>query len=308
MDNTPFENWSRNDGELLRTSLSQNSYSKVPVVEACEQAIERLDDSAVSEEQHVIPLFEADAPRPTDEYIYYKPESEEVKIRDKGLTWHPLDEVATTRLGQRLRWWLPDSELEINVLEDDQIPPEAITPASRLSEDETSAFFDEMRELVTLERNAAKETNREQYETLGFESAIQRGVMAGPLIPIGTESYRGSRAYKFQLVAAEDTGEDTEPNLRDDADIFPENEYIVGVRGYAGLEPIEMEAVYVGDTDLWLSSLDGKISPNSPRDEALTDDEVTVWLHQLLNPVPFDRRLNAITQATGPAEAGTSEW
>jgi hypothetical protein len=84
------------------------------------------------------------------------------------------------------------------------------------------------------------------------------------------------------------------PNLRDDAGIFPNNEYIVDVRGYNEATPIEMEAVYVGDTELWLCGLDDPIATESPQGKALTADSTTLWLHDLLNPLPYDRRLDAI--------------
>jgi len=296
MATNEFENWSRRDANLLSASLSESRYSPIPVVEACEQAIEQLSDSEVSDGQHAIPLFEENSPRPTNEYIYYKPDSEEVKIRNDGLRWYPAHRIAGKRLGQRLQWWLSENTLEDYVLDDDQVPPEVIEPDARLSNDETSEFFDAMRGLVKLDRSAERERNREEYESLGFESGIHQEVMAGPLLPLGTEPYHGRRAYKFQLVAPEDAPDDAEPELRDDAEIFPETEYIVGMSEYAGIDSIEMEAVYVGNTELWLCSLDGQINPSSPRHEALTDDDVTAWLHQLLNNVPYKRRLDAVSE------------
>lgn len=295
MNNKAFENWSRRDGQLVRASLTEYSNPPVSVAEACKQAIKNVENTEISDNQHVIPLYEADAPRPSEEYLYFNPESEEVKIRDNGIHWYPIDKISTTRLGQRLRWWLPDSELEIHVLEESQVPPETITSTTQLSDAETSVFFDEMRNLVKSERSTAKESNRDRYANLGLESAIHRGVMSGPLLPMGAEPYQGRRAYKFQLVDSDEES-DAEPTLRDDAGVFPENEYIVGARGREGISQIEMEAIYVGDTELWLSPLDGRISPGSPQDDALTDDDATVWLHPLLNPLPFARRLDAINE------------
>jgi DNA polymerase III delta prime subunit len=297
MDDNPFPNWSRDNARLLKTSLTQDRYPPVPVVSACERAIEVVDSGFVTKPVFAIPLFEPDSPKPTDEYLKYNPKSQNVIFydADKGrMNQVSPQHIATTQLGQRLRWWLPDANQDIETLDENQVPPETVTPVHSLSDKETSEFFDEMRELVKQERQAEKQGNRERYDTLGLETAIHRGTMAGPLIPMGTATYEDDRAYKFQLTTEEDDDDDIEPNLRDDAGVFEDNEYIAGVRGYENCDPIEMEAVHVGDTELWLRPLNETITPNSPRDHALTDDAVTVWLHDLLNPLPYNRRLDAI--------------
>lgn len=268
------------------------------MVEAYERAIEVVDSGFGTKGQYVIPLFEPDTPRPTNEYVYYKPESHEVKIYDSGkhrINWLSPKEVATTRLGRRLRWWLANPDQDIETLDDEQVPPETVAPNNTFNDSESSAFFDEMRGLVKQERRADKESNQEHYDNLELETAIHRGVMAGPLISTGTAPYESGKAYKFQLTTEEDADDDKDLNLRDDAAVFQDNEYIVGVRGYGRLDRIEMEAVYVGDTALWLRPLNRSIPSGSPQDNALTDDEATIWLHNLLNPLPYDRRLDAIT-------------
>lgn len=299
MNENPFQNWSRHNADLLSTSLTQDRYSPVSVVEACEHAAEIVDDYISYKNQYAIPLFEPNAPKPTHEFVVYDPESQEVKLHnsEKGyLDWLSPQEIATTELGQRLHWWLPDIEQEMETLEDDQIPPETVAPVTTLNDSETSKFFDEMRGLVKREQRADKERSRERYDTLGLETAINRGVMAGPLIPTGTASYNGSKAYKFQLTTEEGNNDDSDLNLRDDASIFPNNEYIAGVRGHENASSIEMEAVRVGDTELWLQPLNQTIPSNSPKYNALTDDEGVLWLHDLLNPLPYNRRLEGITE------------
>lgn len=295
MNHNPFEDWSQDDARLLKTSLTQGRFPSVSVVKCYQHAVETIHAADSVEYQYIIPLFEPDAPTPASEYIYYKPESEKVKIYDSGnhgIAWLSPQEVATTQLGQRLRWWLPEAEQDFETLNDDQTPPETVTPVTTLDDSETSEFFGEMQDLVKQERSADRAANQEQYETLGLNAAIHREFMAGPLIPLGAAPYEGSRAFKFQLSSEE--ADDDDLNLRDDGEIFPDNEYLVGVRGHEDLSPIEMEAVYVGDTELWLRPLSGAITPNSPRDNVLTEDGATVWLHDLLNPLPYDRRQDAI--------------
>jgi len=299
MDENPFENWSRDNARLLKMSLTQDRYQPVSVIDACKRAIKIVDSGFATKNEYAIPLFQAEAPKPTDEYVKYNPESQNAIFYDanKGrMNRLSPGQVATTRLGQRLQWWLPNHNQEIETLDDEQVPPETVTPVTFLSDNETNEFFDEMGDLVTQERNAEKERNREQYDDLGLETAIHRSAMAGPLIPMGTGSYEGDRVYKFQLTTEDDADDDTEPNLRDDAGIFSENEYITAVDGINTPDSIEMKAVYVGDTELWLCPLNKEFTPNSPWDNALINDEATVWLHDLLNPLPYDRRINAITK------------
>ncbi|MFC6975868.1 AAA domain-containing protein [Halomicroarcula sp. GCM10025709] len=296
MSHNPFQDWSQDNARLLKTDLTQERYSPVSVAKAYENAVETIHSIDTTSDQYVIPLFEPDAPKPTQEYVYYKPESQKVKIYDSGnhsIAWLPPGEVSTTELGQRLKWWLPPDEQDFETLSEEHVPPESVSPVTNLSKSESSEFFDEMLELVQQERIADKQANREQYEALGLNKAIHRGVMAGPLIPLGTAPYEGGRAFKFQLTS-EESDDDTDPNLRDDAEIFPDNEYLVGVRGHESISPIEMEAVYVGDTDLWLRPLNKSIAKNSPKSNVLTDDEATVWVHDLVNPLPYNRRRDAI--------------
>lgn len=297
MQTNPFPNWSRKDSNLLKASLHNNPHPRVSVVEACERAVEIVDSGSSITGKYAIPLFEPNAPHPTEEFVFYKPKSEKIRFHDeeKGYARDVSpDEIATTELGQRLQWWLPEIDKDIETLNDDQIPPESVPSIDPLSDSEITEFFGEMKGFVEAERRAEKKGAREEFETLGLDSAIARGVMSGPLIPTGTGSHGGGKTYKFQLIHPEDAEEEGSLNLRDDAGIFEDNQYIVGVRGHENVGTIEMEAVHVGDRDLWLSPVSGSIPSDSPQENALTDDEVTIWVYDLLNPVPFNRRAEAI--------------
>jgi len=297
MDSHPFDSWTRDDARLLKTSLTKNHFSPVSVTQAYQRAVEAIDNNVGPDGQVAIPLFEADAPEPTREFVYYKRETNEVKFYDseaRQVNWLSPDEVATTELGQRLRWWIPNARQEVETLDEDQIPPETVTPITTLKDSETSAFFDEMRGLVRHERAADKERSREQYRELDLTQAIARGQLAGPLVPIGAVPYQNERVYKFQLVAKGDEDRDAKPNLRDDAEIFPDNKYIAGMREHSKNFPVEMESIYVGDNELWLRWINGTAKIGSSQDDALTDSESTLWLYDLANPLPYDRRIDAI--------------
>lgn len=298
MDKHPFQNWSRDDAQLLKTSLSKGHYDPVPVVEACERAAKIVDSYYITKEQYAIPLFKADSPSPTGEYVKYKPESEEVLFHDKGKGYMnrlSAEDVATTHLGQRIYWWLPEAQQDVETLNENQLPPQTVSPGTTLSDGETSAFFDEMRGLVKAERTAEKQGNKAQYASLELEAAINQGAMAGPLIPLGTASYEGNRVYTFQLSSKGNIDDSVELDLRDDAGIFPDNEYIVAIREQENIGPIQMKTVYVGDTELWLRPLNGTVPAGSGPYEGLTGDESEIWIHDLLNPLPYNRRRDAIT-------------
>ncbi|MCU4802409.1 AAA domain-containing protein [Halobacteria archaeon HArc-gm2] len=302
MDDNPFNGWSRSDGTLLRARLDHNRGEDIPVQAACNSAVTQLFEST-DDDQYAIPLFEADAPKPTDEYVYYRPSTEEIKFHDKqnGIRWVSTNSTSNTTLGRRLRWWLSDEDLGIETLDDETLPPKSVSGISSLSKSGTNSFFAEMRSLVQREQDTERNNNREKYENSGLKTAIARGFAVGPLLPTGTAQPDGNRVYKFQLVN-ENEEDDSDPNLRDDACIFPDNEYIGGVRGYRNQDPFEFKAVYVGDTNLWLRPLREDIHPNSARDNSLTDNAASLWVAALLNPLPYTRRLEAISKVKDHAE------
>ena len=303
MVDNPFDDWSRRDGSLLRARPDHNRREDIPVQAACNSAVSQLFEST-DDDQYAIPLFEAEAPKSTDEYVYYRPSTGELKFHHKrnGLSWVPADSLANTTLGHRLRWWLSDDDLDIETLDSETLPPESVSGISTLSESATKSLFTEMRGLVQRERDTERNTNREKYENSGLEIAIARGFAVGPLLPTGASKYEGNRVYTFQLANEDDDEGNSDPNLRDDAEIFPESEYIGGIRGYKNQDPFEFKAVYVGDTDLWLRPLRENVHPNSGRDNALTDDTASLWLAPLLNPLPYTRRLDAISKVENHGE------
>lgn len=299
-----FDNWSRSNAKLLKTSLQNGEYDAVDVEQACQRAADIVDSGYTTKNQYAVPIFEPDGSRPTDEYVRFRPDQNQVRFydTDKGrMTRCSVDDIVTTRLGQRLKWWLPDINGDIETLDEDKRPPESIAPKTQLSDAETTRFFNEMRVLVAAEQASAKEQNRDRFENLNVAEAIRRRTLDGPLLPLGAEQQNGDLVYKFQLTAEDDDGE-KDLNLRDDAGIFEGNQYIVAIEGYAEKAPIEMKAEYVGTTELWLVPVNGRIPKHSPEGGALTDDSTTIWVHPLLNPTPFARRREAINQVEGDHE------
>lgn len=299
---SPFEQWTRDDGRLLKTTLGSQAGDSVPVTEACQRARYEIAERIESQDAYAIPLFESKAPVESDAYVQYRPDSEEVKFFDSGnktIRWVSADALATTQVGQRLKWWLPRFRNDFETVPDDKLPPATVHATDALSNSESDEFFSDMRDFVRKEREAKKEENREQYDTLGLDRAIASGAVAGPLLPLGAAPYEGDRVYKFLLGTEESLedaldDDDETPNLRDDADIFPENLYIAGMEYHRSQFPLEMESVYVGDSELWLRPTD-HIREGSAADRALTDGSKGVlWLHNLLNPLPYKRRIAAL--------------
>jgi hypothetical protein len=298
-DDHPFDDWELDDGRFLKTDLDKGKYAPVSVTDAYEVAVRKVDSKIKSTDLYAVPLFETDAPQATHEYVQYDPDTEQIKYYDSGshqINWLTPEEVSTTRLGQRLRWWVPDTYEKVESIDDDQAPPSAVTSQNALSDTETGEFFTELKQLVRRERTVDKEGNRERYKKIGLTQAISQDRVAGPFVPTGAAPYEGGRVYKFEFVNEDDWNSDTELNIRDDAGIFPENEYIAAMAESNHHLPIDVETVYVGDTQLWLRPLNVTTENNSPLDNTLTDSNATLWLHELLNPLPYNRRLDAINE------------
>lgn len=307
---TPFEDWTRDDGRLLKTTLNSHRGESIPVAEACDRARDVITERVDSLDAYAIPLFEPNAPFESDAYVQYRSDSGEVRFFDsdeRSIQWASTDDLATTQLGQRLKWWLPRFRDEFEPVTDDRLPPETVHANDSLSGSASDQFFTKMQSFVRKERKAEKQENKKRYETLGLDRAIERGAVAGPFLPLGDAPYEGRRVYKYLLGTEEDiegglSDDDITLNPQEDAEIYRKNLYIAGMEGHRSQFPLEMESVYVGDSELWLRPAD-HISEGSAADRALTDESKGVlWLHDLLNPLPFKRRIDALQSVQNNSE------
>ncbi|SEL88365.1 DEAD/DEAH box helicase [Haloferax larsenii] len=297
-----FQDWRYKDATLLRTSTKAKSQS-VNVSKAAQQAKDLLGIKSPDGKAYIIPLFKTDGPTPTSEYVLYKPQTDQIGWYDTGFgisgteRFAPCHKLKRTVIGQRLRFWLPSHRTEPELeIDESKLPPERVRPRDQLSASEQNDFFTQLKQFVRSERDTERESNWEQYEELGLEAAIQRNRVAGPFGQIGKVSTSdGESGYRFQILLDEED-EDEDIDLRRDEGIFQGNRCIVDARTNKDHLPIEVEILSVSGPQVVIRPVWSRNVSKTVIKRILSHDSAEIWLHELLNPVPYERRIDAIKQ------------
>lgn len=296
-----FGDWHYHNAELLKTDIREDEYGSVELSTALEQAKNDLSLTTPDGEKYVVPLFKKDRPVPTNEYVLYRPEYEHVGWFDSGFgisgseRFADCEQVNDTEIGRRLRFWLPSNQPEPELdIPESQLPAENIHPEGQLSQQEEDEFFDELEAFVRSEREAERERNWETYDELGFAEAYKRNQLSGPFIGMGRwDTSGGDWGFRYQIALDDD---EDDIDLRGDEGLFEDNLCIADTDTDEDSFPIEVRIHRVKNQQI-------KISPenySNPSEReifsTLRDDNTTIWFYDLLNPVPYDRRINAIRQ------------
>lgn len=298
-----FSDWNQHDGELLHTSVSDIEYDQVNVKEAASQAQKQLHIRAHDKDAFVVPLFSITDSRPTNEYVYYRPKTNQIGWYDTGFgisgveRFTDCENLESNEIGHRLRFWLPSAghDLDLDV-DESKLPPNRIEPIDQLSNAEMKEFFSQLRSFVQSERKAEQESNWETYTDLGIEEAIRLKKVSGPFIPVSTYSNStGETIYSFQMPTDEE-GDSRAIDFRDDEGLFQGNYCILDTKGGEDHFPIKVELTSVDDPTIKLKPRWQESDDRLAIEKFLATDESEIWLHHLLNPVPFDRRVKAIRQ------------
>lgn len=69
-----FDGWRHETAELLETDLRGTEYAAVDVAAAADRATELLDVDSTVDGRDVVPLFGADDPVATNQYVLYRPD------------------------------------------------------------------------------------------------------------------------------------------------------------------------------------------------------------------------------------------
>jgi hypothetical protein len=296
-----FKDWKQDDAELLSIDTRNSRYEPIDTAAAAAQAKQILGIEASQTSGYIIPLFTENNRNPSREYVIYKPDREAIRWYDTGFGISGTERTASceklddTIIGHRLRFWLPENQPSVDIpFDEGDLPKGQVEPSDELSASEQETFFDTLRGFVKSEMKTRKEANWEAYQDLGFEKARQRGKVSGPFLLITSRTgNNGKPAYQFQM----EVDDDDEPvNLRSDEGLFEENLCIADIQAETDEFPIEVELIKVGDSKLVLQPMWGQVSDISVVEKHLESDEVELWLHDLLNPIPYDRRLSAINQ------------
>jgi hypothetical protein len=210
-----FDDWEQSDATLLSTDVRGDDYESVDIEAAADRATELLNIEADGKDAHVIPLFAKTEPRPTNEYVYYRPADGEIGWRDSRFgdpgteRFTDCERLAEYEIGHRLRFWLPSNLPDEPIgIDESVLPPAEITSQSPLDSAEKQQFFDELNGFVTAERTEEREANWAIYEETGLESAIASGSASGPFFHVtGAASGGGDATYSFQMAVDEEDDE-----------------------------------------------------------------------------------------------------
>ncbi len=300
--NRSLDNWRYENAEILRADIEENEYEPVDIAAAAERAKEVAGIEIPSVNRYIIPVFERDESTLIDKYVFYIPNKDQIRWYDPkaGLSGSKrsasFETLATTEIGQRLRFWLPsylqDPDLPVD---ESELPSEEIQPTDQLSYSEQSAFFKDLKDFVRSERESQRESNWERYSEMGLDVAIRRNRVSGPFLNIREKSgNNGDTAYVFQLAEDEDSNDDID--LRDAEGLFGGNLCIADTFANDEQFPIEVEVLSVDGPNITIQPDWRTIEKRAVAEKILASDETELWFHDLLNPVPFERRLTAITQ------------
>lgn len=296
-----FGDWRYEEATLFRTDLRDKDYPPVDVEAAANRACGILDITTEDEDTHVIPLFRADSPTPTNTYVLYKQEHGQVGWFHQRLggmeRFTDCERLETSIIAHRLRFWLPEHEPgESDLIEESDLPSKQVHPIDGLAKDERGQFFADMREFVEAERDAERTSNWEAYTEMGLYRARRTNRVSGPFIHVSRITLEtGDTGYQYQL-AVDDEEETSDVDLRGDEGLFPGNRCIVDSDASDEHFPIEAELTHVDDSGIYVRPVFHSGDNKAHVRRLLNADSTELWVHELLNPVPFERRLTAIKQ------------
>ncbi|GAB7020887.1 DEAD/DEAH box helicase [Halostagnicola bangensis] len=302
--NDLFNDWRYADTNLLHADIRGTEYDPVDVSTAAKRAKELLDIKTPDGDKYVVPLFAVDDPVPTNEYVLYRPEQDHIGWFDSGFgisgteRFTSCEKLRTKEIGHRLRFWLPEHREEPELpIDESKFPPERIQPSDRLSTDDRAGFFEELKEFVRTERETQRESNWKTYSEIGLDTAVRRNYVSGPFLPLRTR--RGKTkdmAYVFQIADDEDDDRDGDIDLRDDEGLFERNFCIVDTDANDEQFPLEGEILDIDGPNVTIQPVWDSVGDRAVVEKILASDEIECWVQELLNPIPFNRRLKAITQ------------
>jgi len=258
-----------------------------------------LDDKKV-----ILPLHEPDTADLTGEFLIYYPDHVVPCVvfydfATDDLARIPIEEFHTKYPAWRLRFWHPSYEpgIEPSYLKATEPEPKA-PPVEQPIETDTplpndgEELIDELRTLITEQEVAKRAEARNECQRLPSgqflegRAGIQEVVAAGR-----TENEFGEQVVRFLLP------NDSDPNEVDIVEsygVHPGSEVIVDALDDLEGFPAEAEVVDIQGNQLELSFYWDR-GPNNP-DLSVFDLETEnrFLLGELLNPVPFDRKREAV--------------
>ncbi|MFB6073295.1 MAG: AAA domain-containing protein [Halobacterium sp.] len=303
VDGAPlYESWSLRDASLFDgsgdalTPLSAYYGVDADRLRACLEHAASVVDTDEGRGR-VVPLHREADPVPTDEYVVWNPDADAVGYHDpdfgvSGTTrYAALADAAHTELAYRVRFWHPEHAPGDDPFGAVDAPPETVQADDLLSGRDRRAFFEDLRAVVADERDAERAANWTDHADADLGRLVSRGAVDGPFVLAGTTARNGGRPAELDVQYAPEGGAPAGTDLVADLDLYPENSVVLDAFHDAFPVPARVTGV------------DGPVATLQPEWErvdhpdrvaAALEEPADFWLRPLLNPVPYDRRLDAL--------------
>jgi len=159
------------------------------------------------------------------------------------------------------------------------------------------AYFTELHDFVSKEAEAQRAENRELYKNQSLKNLVQQKKAVPDLLHVGSQSHP---EYDHQLVYQHASAEDDNSQ---EIDLFEEYEVYIGSEVLLGSSDIEGDDLPIRGIVTFVDGSQIGISPQQTNGNMsdrllsrLDEDDAVYHCTDLLNPKPFQRRQDAITQ------------
>lgn len=255
----------------------------------------------------VVPLHEVDTAELTGEYLVYRPDQLVACVvyydfSTGGFARIPLDEFGSTFPAWRVRFWLPAFDppeppsyrLEaIDVTDDVDAGTDAVSPRAERDRRESGEIVSELRGFVESQKEAERTEARARFARLPIEQFRRTAGAIPALVPAGIHVDEYGQQSVHLRVPTDDL--DGPVDVPDEFGIYPGSEVLVGADGDLEGFPREAEVLEIEGRQLELGVYWNRNGGGGPREDPFrleSDHRFTVG--ELLNPVPFERQLDAI--------------
>ncbi|WP_327054040.1 AAA domain-containing protein [Halomicrococcus gelatinilyticus] len=283
----------RSKGRIAGTTRYERNVPPAVLKRALEVGMKTVRTRPPDGDGYAVPLHAEDDPTATAEYVLWRPDREQIGWYDTDfgidgtVRYVSLATAAETTIGSRLRFWHPDFSAEPDdELSDLELPHRTVEPSSTLPADDV---FEGLTATVERARDAERRSNRQRYRNESLATLIQRGIASGPFVSVGWTA----DGDDLQLQLASDSGT-ADVDLHRDEGIHPGNLFLIDTREADPSFPVVGEVSAVEDLTMTVRLEWEDVDDRAAVEATLEDGTREFWATLLLNPVPFDRRIDAI--------------
>lgn len=304
------EDWSTRSATLYQSPDSPgeetrfgSTISADVLAAALDRAAQTVRESPPERDGYAVVLHEPDEPVPTDEYVLWRPDSEQVGWFDPAfgidgnVRFVDVADAAATTLGDRLRCWHPESTPDsVESLGSVDLPESRVEPVSTLTDAEQESHVQDLLDSVDAARDAELAANRQRHERDGGADggvSGRRGTATGPFVSLGRAGPHDG-VGRFHLQLAEEDRTSGSMDLVSDEDVYPESLFLLDCADDEAEFPLVVRTKRVQDAGVVVAADRSCAVPPERVEALLADGDREFWLTHLLNPVPFDRRRDAL--------------